>query len=379
MNRSSKRFRVAFSFAGERREFVEQVARILARRFGETAILYDKFHEAEFARARLGRYLPRLYNEESDLVVVVICPNYSGKQWCGLEWDAIFDLLKKRREDEVMLANFDRASVEGLYSDAGFVELDAKTPEQFAALIDQRLSINDERAKDRAGDATLNDVFGCTSVPNNLPRLPHFFGREKELSVIADALAPETRTWGALIDGPGGIGKTSLAIRAAEQSTPGQFNRILFLSAKETELTADGTKRLSGFVLPGYLQMLTEIARLLKLQVWTEASETERPRLILEALGQERALLILDNLESVLPEHADQLFILLSRLPHSCKAIVTSRRRTDIDARIVRLDKLGERAALAYIAELANDRPHLQSASEGERHSLYEETGGNRF
>jgi len=55
---SSKRFHIAFSFAGEKRDFVSRVAAILARRFGEPVILYDKYHEAEFARARLGRYLP---------------------------------------------------------------------------------------------------------------------------------------------------------------------------------------------------------------------------------------------------------------------------------------------------------------------------------
>ena len=32
---SAKRFRVAFSFAGEKRDFVEQVADILSERFGE--------------------------------------------------------------------------------------------------------------------------------------------------------------------------------------------------------------------------------------------------------------------------------------------------------------------------------------------------------
>src|ERR671916_202420 len=96
-----KRFRIAFSFAGEKREFVAEVAAILAGRFGQAAILYDKYHEAEFARARLGRYLPKLYHDESNLVVVVICRDYGNKEWCGLEWDAIFDLLKKRREDEV--------------------------------------------------------------------------------------------------------------------------------------------------------------------------------------------------------------------------------------------------------------------------------------
>src|SRR2546429_499765 len=53
-----KRFRIAFSFAGEKRDFIEKVARILADRFGEDKILYDKFHEAEFARRDLGIYLP---------------------------------------------------------------------------------------------------------------------------------------------------------------------------------------------------------------------------------------------------------------------------------------------------------------------------------
>lgn len=95
-----KRFRIAFSFAGEKREFVAKVARILADRFDEDKILYDKFHEAEFARRDLGTYLPELYHKESDLVVVVACPDYENKEWCGLEWTAIHALLKNRKDSE---------------------------------------------------------------------------------------------------------------------------------------------------------------------------------------------------------------------------------------------------------------------------------------
>lgn len=216
-----------------------------------------------------------------------------------------------------------------------------------------------------------------TSIPNNLPRLPHFFGREKELAKIADALAPQQRTWGVLIDGPGGMGKTSLAIRAAEFAPHDQFQRIFYLSAKEREMTADGEKKLTGFIVPGYLEMLNEIARQLQLEKFAEHPETERARLLLEALTDERALLILDNLESLTPEHRDSLFTFLGKLPLGCKAIVTSRRRTDVDARIIRLEKLDPQAALAYLAELSDGRPHLQKATEAERRQLYEETGGN--
>ena len=53
-----------------------------------------------------------------------------------------------------------------------------------------------------------------TSIPHNLPTLQPFFGREQELRKIADALDSNSRTWGALIDRPAGMGKTSLAVRA---------------------------------------------------------------------------------------------------------------------------------------------------------------------
>jgi hypothetical protein len=100
---SSKRFRIAFSFAGEKRAFVKSVADLLAARFSEAAILYDKFHKAEFSRDDLAFYLPKLYRNETDLVVAVFCPDYHNKEWCGLEWKAIFDLLKTGHSKEVML------------------------------------------------------------------------------------------------------------------------------------------------------------------------------------------------------------------------------------------------------------------------------------
>ena len=213
---NSKRFRVAFSFAGEKRDFVSKVADILAKHFGQDHILYDRFHEAEFARRDLGLYLPDLYHDQSDLVVVVVCRDYDEKEWTGLEWVAIHDLLKARRDEEVMLCRFDHATVKGVHTNAGWIDLDRKTPEQAATLILERLALNEGHPKDHyASTSNSSPQPPKTSTPNNLPRLQSFFGREKELAAIREALDPENRTWGALIDGPGGIGKTSLAVRAA--------------------------------------------------------------------------------------------------------------------------------------------------------------------
>src|SRR5688572_27062400 len=112
---SSKRFRIAFSFAGEKRDYIVKVTRLLADRFGEAAVLYDKFHEAEFANADLAFDLPALYKSESDLIVAVFCPDYEHKEWCGLEWRAIFSIVKEGRAKQVMLTRFDHTDGKGLH------------------------------------------------------------------------------------------------------------------------------------------------------------------------------------------------------------------------------------------------------------------------
>lgn len=58
---ATRRFLVGFSFDGETRDFVGQVAKLLAAKIGKPRILYDKFCEAEFARPDLGFYLPKLH------------------------------------------------------------------------------------------------------------------------------------------------------------------------------------------------------------------------------------------------------------------------------------------------------------------------------
>jgi hypothetical protein len=130
-------------------------------------------------------------------------------------------------------------------------------------------------------------------------------------------------------------------------------------------------------VVPGYLDMLDEIARLIQQPDLTKQPEAGRARLVIDALAPAKALLVLDNLESLPKDQQNQLFEFLSQLPQSCKVIVTSRRRTDVDARIIRLAKLDQDAALALLAELSTDRPLLAKASKADVIHLYEETGGN--
>jgi tetratricopeptide (TPR) repeat protein len=374
---ASKRFRVALSFAGEKREFVARVARNLADRFGDDRILYDKFHEAEFARDDLAFYLPALYHDQSDLIVGVFCPDYEKKEWCGLEYKALFDLIKKGRSKEVMLARFGDIEGWGLFSLAGYIDLHRKTAEETAVLILERLALNEGRTRDHyIKPPVTNSATPRTSIPHNLPSLQPFFGRESELGKIADALDPESRTWGALIDGPGGMGKTSLAVRAAYDAPAGAFERIVFISLKSRELDDDGVRDLSCFLIGGLAELFNELARELGHADIPQQPEEQRPRLLLHALRDTRTLLVLDNLESLLKRERDTIFTFVKKLPAGCKAILTARERIGSGAEELILERLGEAAALATLAKLAETSPALARVSEAERRVLYRETAG---
>lgn len=373
----TKRFRIAFSFAGEKREFVEQVADLLAKRFGRDKILYDKYYEAEFAVFDLGIKLPKLYGEQSDLIVPVLCPNYDTKRWTGWEWVHIYGLLTKTDGHRVMPSRFDYAKADGLSPASGFIELDHKTPADFVTLILERLAINEGLPRDHyTKPGAVVTYAPKTDIPHNLPALQPFFGREEELKTIADALDPASRTWGALIDGPGGMGKTSLAVRAAYDAPPDIFKKIVFISLKSRELDDDGLRDLSGFLVSGLVELFGELARELGRDDILKVAEDQRPRLLLDALRGTQTLLVLDNLESLLKPERDILFTFVKKLPAGCKAILTSRGRIGSGAEELILEKLSEQAALDTLAELATHNPHLARTSEAERLALYRETGG---
>lgn len=374
---STKRFRIAFSFAGEKRDFVKKVADLLAVRFKQKAILYDKYHEAEFANADLAFDLPSLYKHDTDLIVSVFCKDYDKKEWCGLEWRAIFSMIKEGDTKQIMLTRFDHTDGKGLHGLAGFIELDHKTPDEAAALILERLAVNEGKDKDHYTKPTPPGGEPTKPhPPHYLPRLDHFHGREKELAQIHDALRPEKRTWGALIAGPGGMGKTSLAVRAASVYSRDQFDPVIFVSIKDRALEDEGPRPVKVRLVSHYLGILDEIARALGRDDIPRSTPEDRARLILNALTGTRALLILDNLESLTPEDRERIVEFVSDLPGVCKAILTARRRIGRGINLIELDKLDEAAALATLADIAEHNKLLARASVDDHRSLLQATAG---
>lgn len=225
--------------------------------------------------------------------------------------------------------------------------------------------------------ASGSSVYEPRKPGNTLPIQPYFFGRTAELATIAEALAPESRTWGALIDGPGGIGKTALAIRAAHLALADLFERKIFISAKVRELRPEGERPLTDFTRPDYLAMLTELARELGEMSIPHLPPDQRANALRLALANKRALIVFDNLETLPEDERTRLFQFLERLPAGNKAIVTSRRRADTGGITIRLDRLDRLDALQLLDELAANNPKLKSVTPEQRDQFYAITQGN--
>lgn len=133
-------FKVAMSFPGERRRYVSRVVDALRDKLGGDSVFYDFDYQAQLARPNLDTLLQRVYRDNSKLIVVFLCAEYATKEWCGLEWRAIRDIIKSKADERVMLVRFDNADIEGVFSIDGFIDAEAFTTRQVAEFILTRVN-----------------------------------------------------------------------------------------------------------------------------------------------------------------------------------------------------------------------------------------------
>ena len=142
---SERRFRVGLSFPGEyRKDVIEPVAHLLARKFTDEKVLYDEFHQAELNGLDLDVKLSRLYLDECELIVIFLCSEYQNKKWCRLEWRAVRAMITAGREDQIMLFtldDIDPKTIDGLYENDCYEAVSGWDSKDIADLILRKLSI----------------------------------------------------------------------------------------------------------------------------------------------------------------------------------------------------------------------------------------------
>jgi diguanylate cyclase (GGDEF)-like protein len=167
----------------------------------------------------------------------------------------------------------------------------------------------------RRGTSQLPHIPANPAPQNHLPQpLTTFVNRQAELSWLEECLPLPTPRLLTIV-GMAGIGKTRLALEAANANTS-SFPDCIHYVDLEAANTPD--------------QIIAQIASAIELP---PSDQTDPKEALLKALAPLRALFVLDNFEH-LTEHTHLLLEILQRAPET-KLLVTSRQRLNLQSEVV--------------------------------------------
>lgn len=133
-------FDVSFTFAGETRGLVQNVVNELEKIINKENIFYDNNYISQLARPSLDTLLQDIYRKRSKLIVAFLCEKYQEKEWCGLEFRAVREMIKEKETERIMFIRLDSGHVDGVFSTDGYIDGAKFTPQELAFFIKERLN-----------------------------------------------------------------------------------------------------------------------------------------------------------------------------------------------------------------------------------------------
>lgn len=135
-------FEVALSFPGEIRNDVESIATILEENLGSNSCFYDNNYKSQLARPSIDILLQEIYGKRSKLIVVFLCDDYQEKEWCGIEFRAIREIIMEKNHQKVMFIKMGEGKVDGIFKIDGYIDGCSHKPNEIAGYIQERVKLS---------------------------------------------------------------------------------------------------------------------------------------------------------------------------------------------------------------------------------------------
>lgn len=128
---------IAFSFSGDDREYVEQVANIL--RDNGIKVFYDMFEQIDLWGKDLGIHFDFVYRKAAKYCIPFISQTYKQKIWTNHEIKTAISRAINSNEEYILPARFDDTEIDGIRPTIGYLDLRNFTPDQLANAILSKL------------------------------------------------------------------------------------------------------------------------------------------------------------------------------------------------------------------------------------------------
>ena len=135
-----KTYQVALSFAGEQRDYVEEIARHLASR--SIDVFYDGFESARLWGKDLVEELHGAFAEQSVCVVMFISEAYARKMWPRHERRSALSRMIQEDKEYVLPVRFDDTPIPGLPESIFYLRAEEHSPAELAAIVAEKLGVS---------------------------------------------------------------------------------------------------------------------------------------------------------------------------------------------------------------------------------------------
>ena len=132
-------YQVALSFAGEQRDYVEEVAKHLEER--SIAVFYDEFESVQLWGKDAVEAFHDVYSTRAKYVVMFISSDYVTKFWPRHERRSALSRMLKEEGDYILPVRFDDTLVPGLPDTLFYLKAHENSPAELSAKIANRIGI----------------------------------------------------------------------------------------------------------------------------------------------------------------------------------------------------------------------------------------------
>lgn len=134
---------VALSFAGEDREYVEEVALHL-KSFG-VKVFYDKFETANLWGKNLYDYLQDVYKNKAKFTIIFISKHYKNKAWTNHERQAAQARAFEESKEYILPVKLDDTEIEGIHSTISYIDGRQVSPKELARLFMEKMKLQPKK------------------------------------------------------------------------------------------------------------------------------------------------------------------------------------------------------------------------------------------